>query len=101
MEGEGDAGIGPFLGVVGSLVPDADFTGAVLAFGDLTLELAKGEVVVVNLDSEAFRAGLFRNAFGHSPALIHPIFFQAEIEVVRASMMFLNNELRHTYDFCP
>jgi hypothetical protein len=97
MEGEGDAGTGPFLGVVGSLVPDTDFTGAVLALGDLALEVAEGEVVIVNLDGEAFCARLFGDAFRHSPALEHPLFFQTKIEVVRAGIVFLNDELRHTH----
>jgi hypothetical protein len=70
-----------------------------LAFGDLALEVAEGEVVIVNLDGEAFDAGVLGNSFGYSPALVYPFLFQAEIEVVRSSMMLLDYKSRHFHRF--
>jgi hypothetical protein len=70
-----------------------------LTFGDLALEFAKGEIVVLDLDGQAFGAWLFRNSLRYSPALVHPFSFQSEIEVVRPSVMLLHYELRHTHRF--
>jgi hypothetical protein len=96
---ESNSAVGPFLHVIGPFVPDADVAGAVLTFGDLAFEVTEGEVVILHPDGKALHTGVFGNPFGYSPALVYPVFFQAEIEVVRSSMVLLDYESRHFHRF--
>ena len=62
-------------------------------------EVTEGEVVVLDLNGEAPEPEVLGNSFGYSPALVYTVFFQAEIEVVRSSMMLLDYKSRHFHRF--
>ncbi len=51
--------------------------------------------MVFDLDGETFDTWLLWKPLRYGPALVHPVFLQAELEVVCASMVFLDDELRH------
>ena len=48
--------------------------------------------MIFDLDGEPLDSGLLGQSYGHSPTLEHVVLFETEIEVMRASVVFLDNK---------
>jgi hypothetical protein len=92
MHRENNLLIDPLLPVVGSLVPDAHNSSAVLAFGKDPLEVPECQVMILDLNREPLDTGLLGQSFWDGPAFENAVFFQPEIVVMGAGVVFLDNK---------
>src|SRR5258706_1706028 len=81
-----------YCGFVCALIPDDDFTGAVVSFGYRSFKLAVFKWMVFHLNSQTFVSGIERRSFGYGPGFQHPPDFEAQIIVKPPRSMFLNDE---------
>jgi hypothetical protein len=79
------------------MVPNCNLTGAIITLGDFAFEPQKRQIVIPNLDAQPLDPGLLREAFRHGPTLEHAVLFKTEIEMMRASVMFLDYESGHIH----
>src|ERR1700693_146569 len=77
-----------------AVVPYDHIAGAIIALRYFALKLGVFEWMIFGLNCEAFVTGIHRWAFGHGPGFHRAIYFQAEIVVKPARVMFLNDKIR-------
>jgi hypothetical protein len=63
-----------------------------LAFGKHALKVTERQVMNLPLNYEPLHAGLIGQSFGDGPALENAVFFEAEIEVVWAGVVLLDQK---------
>src|SRR5690606_17733527 len=80
------------LTLPGAAVPDLHRAAAVLPLGDLALELAVLERVILDLDRQSPDSVLATDALGHRPALEHAIQLESQVVVLVRSEMVLDHE---------
>lgn len=93
---EDNFSLGPRFRFVEAVVPDANFASTILSMRNDALEGAKGQFVVIDLNRQTLNAWFFRDAFWDCPTFVDSILFKAEIEMMRACMVFLDDKSRHT-----
>src|SRR5688572_693965 len=75
-------------------IPDHDAARAVFAFGDLALEAAVVERVILGLHGEAAVLRAEARLFRHGPALQHAVVLEPEIVVKPGRIVFLHDVLQ-------
>jgi hypothetical protein len=92
VEGRYHLLVAELLRLVGAAIPDEHRAGAVLALGDLTLELEVLERVVLGPHGEAVLVRVLWHAPRKRPRRKRAVVFEAQIPVESASMVLLHHE---------
>ena len=77
----------------GAAVPEHHAARAVIAGGDVALEVAVLEGVVFHVGGEVFERGVERGPFGHGPGFQHAIDLQAKVVMQAGSVVALHAEV--------
>src|SRR5947209_20599893 len=79
---------------IGSAVPDDDFTGAVLALRDHSLECRVFQWMILGAARHPPVLRVCRRPFGYRPGYEHPADFEAEVVVIAARRVVLDDGRR-------
>ena len=77
---------------IGSVVPDNDVAGAVVAFGNDSFESAVVERMIFGEYRETLFTGIEGGTFGNRPGSQHAFHFETEVIMESSGAVFLNNE---------
>ena len=84
--------VAELLGLVGAAVPDLHRPGAVLALGDLALEVEVLERVVLGVHGEPVLVGVLRDPARQRPRDQHAVVLQPQVPVQVAGVVLLDHE---------
>ena len=92
VEDRDDLVLAELLGLEGPAVPDPHLAGAVLALGDVALELEVLERVVLGVDCEAVLLGVLRDAARERERDERSVVLQPQVPVEPAGVVLLDHE---------
>ncbi len=94
VEGDHHLVLAPLVGLVGPAVPDLHRSRAVLARGDVAVEVEVLERVVLGPDREVVSARVRRDALGDRPGGQRAVVLEPQVPVQRAGVVLLHDEPR-------
>ena len=97
MEDDHDLRVAPLLDLEGAAVEDPHRARAVVAGGDLAVEVEVLERVILGAHGEVVALRVGRNALRDGPAGERPLVLEAQVPVHRARRVLLHDEAQRSF----